>query len=125
MTRMKKRQTGLTLVSWMFILVIAGILAMAVLKLFPVYMEHLGVTSSLDAISTDPALRGSSPPEIRGALMKRMEINDVDRVKSEDITIERDGHNYKVTVAYEAVVPFVHNISFLINFEDVAEVAAR
>ncbi|MEW6646951.1 MAG: DUF4845 domain-containing protein [Pseudomonadota bacterium] len=125
MTRMKQRQAGLTLVSWMVIIVIAGVLAMGILKLFPVYMEHLGVTSSLDALAADSSLRGSSPPEIRAALMKRMEINDVDRVKREDVTIERDGNAYRVTVTYEVVVPFVHNISFLVNFEDVAEVAAR
>lgn len=125
MTRMKQRQAGLTLVSWMVIVVIAGILAMGILKLFPVYMEHLGVTSSLEALAADPSLRGSSPPEIRGALMKRMEINDVDRVKREDVTIERYGNAYRVTVIYEVVVPFVHNVSFLVNFEDVAEVAAR
>ncbi|WP_172600412.1 DUF4845 domain-containing protein [Sulfurivermis fontis] len=122
---MKQRQAGLTLVSWMVIFVIAGILAMGFLKLFPVYMEHLGVTSSLESLSTNPSLRGSSPAEIRDALMKRMEVNDVNRVKRDDITIERDGAVYKVTVAYEVVVPFVHNISFLVSFEDVAEVAAR
>lgn len=125
MTRMKQRQAGLTLVSWMVIIVIAGVLVMPMLKLFPVYMEHLGVVSSLEALAGDASLHGSSAPDIRNALMKRLEINYVNRVKHEDITIERAGNAYRVTVAYEVVVPLVHNISFLLNFEDVAEVMAH
>lgn len=125
MTRMKQRQAGLTLVSWMVIIVIAGVLVMAMLKLFPVYMEHLSVASSLEALAGDASLHGSSASDIRNALMKRLEINNVNRVKREDITIERAGNAYRVTVAYEVVVPVVYNISFLLNFEDVAEVMAR
>lgn len=122
---MKQRQTGLTLVSWMAIFVVVGILLMGTLKLFPVYMEHMGVTSSLDSLTKDVSLRGASPPELRDALMKRLGINDVTRVKRDDVTIERDGAGYRLTITYEVVVPFVHNVSFLVSFEDVAEVAAR
>jgi Tfp pilus assembly protein FimT len=122
---MRRHQAGMTLISWMLIFVVAGILIMAALKLFPVYMEHISLTSSLNSLSSDHSLRGASPVELRNALMRRLDINDVKRVKSEDVTIQRDGAVYRVDVNYEVVVPFVYNISFLVSFEDTAEVAAR
>lgn len=120
-----KRQAGMTLISWMAVFAIAGFLAVAALKLFPVYMEHLGVKSSMDSLASDQALRGASPTELREALMRRLDINDVKRVKREDVTIQRDGSIYRVNVAYEVVVPFVSNVSFLVSFDETREVSAR
>ncbi|MFA5627812.1 MAG: DUF4845 domain-containing protein [Thiohalomonadaceae bacterium] len=121
----KQSQAGMTLISWVLILAVAGILLMGVLRLFPVYMEHFNAASSLKSLSSDQGLQGSSPAEIRKALMKRLQINDVERVHPEDIIVERAGNVYRVTMEYEAVVPFIYNISFLVHFDDMAEVAAR
>jgi len=120
-----KRQAGMTLISWMVVFAIAGILAVAGLKLFPVYMDHLGVKSSMDSLASDQALRGAGPTELREALMRRLDVNDVKRVKREDVTIQRDGSIYRVNVAYEVVVPFVSNVSFLVSFDETREVSAR
>lgn len=125
MNVMKRRQAGMTLISWMAVFAIVGILAVAALKLFPVYMEHLSVNSSMDSLVSDQGLRGAGPGELREALARRLDINDVKRVKREDITIQRDGSIYRVNVAYEVVVPFVYNVSFLVSFDDTVEVAAR
>ncbi len=125
MSARKQQQTGLTLISWMVVFVFIGIVAMTLIRLFPVYLEHFSVTSSLKSLISDQDLRGAGPGELRTALMKRMDINDVDRVKSEDVTIQRDGNVYRINVNYEVVVPFVHNISFLVSFDDTVEVGAR
>ncbi len=121
----KSRQSGMTLISWMILLVILGVIAMSIIRLFPIYLEHMSVTSSMNSLQSDQALRGASQSEVRTALMRRMDVNDVDRVKSEDITIQRDGNVYRVNVAYEVVVPFIHNVSFLVTFDDTVEVGTR
>lgn len=121
----RQRQSGLTLISWMVIFAIIALLAMTVLKLFPVYMEHLNVTSSLNSLSSDTELRGAGPGELRETLVKRLDINDVKRVTRDNITIVRDGQMYSVNITYEVVVPFAYNVSFLINFDDTAEVSAQ
>lgn len=120
-----KRQAGMTMISWVLVFSIAAIIGVTIIRLFPVYMEHLGVTSSLDSLSQDHSLRGATPNELREALMRRMDINDVKRVSREDISIERDGNTYRVSVDYEVVTPFVHNVSFLVSFADTAEVVIR
>lgn len=121
----RRQQAGMTLISWVVVFAIAGVIAVTGLKLFPVYMEHLSVNSSMDSLVSDQGLRGAGPGELREALVRRLDINDVKRVKREDITIQRDGNIYRVNVAYEVVVPFVYNISFLVSFDDTVEVAAR
>lgn len=125
MSVMRQRQTGLTLISWMVILVLVGILAMTVIRLFPVYMEHLGVTSSMDSLKSDPDLQGAGVSEIRNGLMRRLDINDVKRVNADNVNITREGTMYRVNVAYEVVVPFIYNVSFLVSFDDTVEIGAR
>lgn len=121
----KSRQLGTTLISWMVLLVILGVVAMSIIRLFPIYLEHMGVTSSMNSLQSDQSLRGGSQSEVRDALMRRMDVNDVDRVKSENVTIQRDGTVYRVNVAYEVVVPFIHNVSFLVTFDDTVELGTR
>lgn len=121
----RQRQAGLTLISWMVILVLVGILAMTVIRLFPVYIEHLGVTSSMDSLKSDPDLQGAGVSEIRNGLMRRLDVNDVKRVKADNINITREGTVYSVNVAYEVTVPFIYNVSFLMAFDDTVEIGAR
>jgi hypothetical protein len=121
----RQQQTGLTMISWMLVFVFIGVIAMTVIRLFPVYLEHMGVKSSLNSLLSDQSLRGAGPSELRNALMRRIDVNDVDRVKSEDITIQRDGNVYRVNIAYEVVVPFIQNVSFLVTFDDTVEVGVR
>jgi len=48
------KQKGITLIGIVIILGIIGIVTLSVLKVFPVYMEHLSVKGSLEAIEQDP-----------------------------------------------------------------------
>lgn len=120
-----QHQRGLTMISWVIIIALASLLVVMGLKLFPVYMEHFSVSSSLKSLSTDDGLRGVSPGELRTALEKRLQINDVKSVDKDAITVARNGGVYEVNVAYEVQIPFVYNIDFLVSFDDTAEVAAR
>jgi hypothetical protein len=121
----RHNQQGMTLISWLLVLGVGGVLLLGALRLAPVYMENFSVKSSLKSLQNDPDFRGNTVGELRASLKKRLDINDVTRVHSEDIAIERKGSVYHITVAYEAVVPFLYNIRFLVEFEEVVEVVAR
>lgn len=121
-----QRQSGVTLIGWIIIIALVVFVATIVIRLFPLYLEHFSVTSSLNSLATDAELKGASPGEIRSSLMRRLGINSVDRVGSEDIEIVRaTSGGYEVRVSYQVQVPFVHNIEFLVSFDDTVEVGAR
>ncbi|WP_092995850.1 DUF4845 domain-containing protein [Thiohalomonas denitrificans] len=116
------REQGITLISWIVILGVIAFLTMMVLKLFPVYIEHMAVTSSLESLAKEKEPMG--PSEIRSKLTKRLNINDVESVKRTDIEIERGRGVYKVGIAYEVRTPFISNIDFVVSFDDRVEVRA-
>ncbi len=125
MVGFKKRQAGLTGLSIMMLLVLIGFIAMFLIRLAPVYIENFSVNSSLNSLKSDPETKGSTESQLRDRLMKRFDVNDVNRVKSDDVTIDRDGTRYTIDVAYDVQVPFLYNIDFLVHFDDTAEIETR
>ena len=120
--QLRDRQQGVTLISWIVILGVVAFLTTIVLRLFPVYIEHMAVTSSLESLAQEKEPMGAS--EIRTKLMKRFEINDVENVTRKDIKIESARGVYQVNIAYEVRTPFMSNIDFVVSFDDDAEVRA-
>lgn len=117
-----RRQRGMTLISWVVVLGVIAFLTMIVLRLFPVYMEHMAVVSSLESLEKE--LEPMGPSEIKDKLSKRLQINDVENVSSKNIKIERGRGIYRVGVAYEVRTPFLSNVDFIVSFDDQVEVRA-
>ena len=112
----KKNQRGFTLITWMLILAIIAFFAMFLIKLLPVYLEAFNVQSSISSLSKNGS-GGSSATEIRGMLVRRLDINNVDSVAKEDILINRQGPFYVVSIDYVNQVHFIGNVDFLVSFE--------
>lgn len=119
------KQRGMTAIGVLLILVLVGVVALAVIKLVPVYMEHFAVTSSLESLQEDPGDGPLTPRTLEKLLMRRLSINDADGVKREHVEVEKIDGGHQVTVKYERRVPFVSNIDFVVSFEDQAEVGSR
>jgi Tfp pilus assembly protein FimT len=121
----RNRQRGMTAIGWMIIIALVALVVMLALKLFPLYLEHFSVTSSLDGLATDHDLVGAPPSALRTSLMRRFDINNVRNVHKEDVFIQRGGSGYQVNVDYEVRVPFVYNVDLVVTFSDTAEVPGR
>jgi Tfp pilus assembly major pilin PilA len=115
---MKARQSGMTLIGFLIVLIVAAFLGYTLLKLVPAYIEFMGVTRSMTELAADGGDHRSLE-EIRGSLLRKMDFQYVDdaTVKSKDITIERNNNVAVLNVKYDKQIPFVYNIDFLLHFE--------
>ena len=120
----KARQEGITAIGALVILVLVGFLALAVLKLFPVYMEHFSVTASMESLKEKPGDGPLNKRTLEKLLMRRLNINSVDSVDREHIKVEPVSGGFLVSVAYEERVPFMANIDFVVSFDDEVKVSA-
>jgi len=121
--RLNKSQSGFTLWSLVVLLLLLGISVFTTLKLMPVYMEDFCVGSALDSIQSDPEeFRGAL--SLREAVFKRLAINNVTVVSKDDISIVREGPSYIVEITYEVIVPYMGNISLLLDFNHSISVRA-
>ncbi len=116
---MKSKQSGVTLIGFLLILVIVGFFAFMAMKLFPSYSESMGVSKAMNQIAT-AGTNGKSLDDIRRDLMFKLGFQYVDdaTIKPTDITIKRDaGGSSTLNVNYQKQIPFMYNIDFLLHFD--------
>ena len=115
---MKSRQSGITLIGFLMIMIIVGFFIFMAMKLLPSYSEAMGVSKSMNQIAT-AGTNGKSLDDIRRDLMFKLGFQYVDSsvVKPADITITRDsGGASTLNVNYDKTIPFMYNIDFLLHF---------
>ena len=115
-----KQQQGMSPVSILFIICLVFIMAFISFKLIPVYLEHFGVVSSLKSMEEEVGMRRQSTNELMKLLMRRLEMNDVKRVASDNIIIKRQPKETIIQILYEVQIPIVANLDFLLTFDNVA-----
>lgn len=114
------RQGGLTLVGWLLVLIVAAFVALMALRIAPVYLESMTVASVVRDVARDPELRGAAPREVRTALSRRMRVNNVDSVSSDDVEIGRSGDSIRIVLAYERRFPLIANLDGVASFREEA-----
>ncbi len=119
------RQQGLTFISLVFILGFIAFFVLLGLKIGPIYLNHSKVVSALADIKKTTDIEAQTEGEIRNSLSKRFDINYVDDVTQDDITITRHGNYIKVVIEYEVVRKIVGNLSVLVEFNDNIEVGNK
>ena len=116
-----KRQQGLTFISLVFILGLIAFFVLLGLKIGPIYLDHSKVVSALAEIEKTPDIEQQSEAQIRDSLSKRFNMNYVNDVTQDDITVTKHGNYLKVAIEYEVVRKIAGNLSVLVEFNDVIE----
>lgn len=111
-----RRQRGMTAIGWLLVLVLVLVGAIILMKLVPVYIDGYKVYSSLASLEEDSNAKGKSPIELRKMLMKRLDINMVTDVGTDDISFSRDRNGTMVEVDYEARRQLFGNMYVVIVF---------
>ena len=120
-----KRQQGLTFISLVFVLGLIAFFVLLGLKIGPIYLDHSKVVSALTEIEKTGHIEELSEAQIRNSLSKRFNINYVNDVTQDDITVTKQGNYLKVAIEYEVVRKIAGNLSVLVEFNDAIEVGEK
>ena len=115
---MKTKQSGVTLIGFLVILMVAGFFGYMAMKLVPAYSEYAGVVKAMNGVASEGG-SGKSLDGIRRDLMYKFSMQYVDdnTVAPSDITITRNnGGTSTLNVSYDKDIPFMYNIDFLVHF---------
>ncbi|MEW4982377.1 MAG: DUF4845 domain-containing protein [Cycloclasticus sp.] len=112
------KQKGFTLVGLILVFALIGIITLSVLKIFPIYMEHLAVQTSIEAIETDPEIKKMTVGQIRGLLEKKLDMNQVTSINAKDAKINRSISDITMKVEYEVRKDYIGNIDIVLSFSD-------
>jgi len=114
------RQQGITTIGFILWLIVLGLGALLTLRLFPLYMESFKIDTAMQSVIEDPALEKKSNREIIEALLRRFDVDDVQRIDSRNyknhIKIEKKRDKVAIMVTYRAEAPLFRNLSLVADF---------
>lgn len=119
-----KKQSGLTLMSFLIVLVVVGFFIFIGMKLFPVYNEYWSVSTDMKGLAAEPGVKQLSPEQVRDRLFRRFDISYVDSVKPQNVKITRQ-NGYQLNVAYEVRRNLMYNLDFVAVFDKTVELGGR
>jgi Domain of unknown function (DUF4845) len=123
---MRQSQRGMTMLGIIVLVIVVGAWVYAGIKLTPIYLEYMRVASTLekvgDEFSSNP---GTTEFMLRKACERHFDIEMVEVITSNDIEIDKDGSVFTMRAAYSDTASLAGNVSFLVEFDKVVEVAAR
>jgi hypothetical protein len=120
-----RRQQGLTMLSWMFVLGVAVFFALVAIKMVPTYIENYSVRQVLANMENDRTLRGGTAPAIRESFFKRLKINSVYEFDRSWIKISKQKDGNLVEVDYEIRKPVLGNVFIVMAFSESALIPPR
>ena len=122
MNNFNKQQCGMTFISMLMLLGVIAFGVLLILKVLPLYIEHGKVASAVAKLKEEPEIVTKTDFEVLNKLLKQFDIDDVEGVTKEDITVTKSGSYLKVEVSYEPEVKIIANLSIKLTFDDVFEV---
>jgi len=113
----RKKQIGATFITWLMLVGILGFLAVAGLKLIPVYMQYGTIVSVMEDVAKEQSPGKKSPTTIWKSIDKRLHINNVRYIKKENFKYERGNLADTMTIKYEVRTPLFGNLDAVAKFE--------
>jgi cell division protein FtsL len=117
-----KNQQGLAFIPLVFTLTLLFIVISLTAKIVPVYLNHNKVVAMLEQLKQETANEKKTESDIKSSLTKRININNIDDIAQDDITLNKQGNVFKVFINYEVVKKIFGNMSVLMEFNDEIEV---
>ena len=115
-----RRQSGLSMISFLFVVMVALVVTVVGFRVLPAYIEYFSVRSALvQALSEVKDL--NNPAELRRGFQKRADAGYIESVNGRDIEFKKVGNDFVATLAWTRKLHLVSNVSLLIEFETKAE----
>jgi len=110
-----KNQRGLSLLGFIFILVLVLFFTYIGIKLVPIYLNHWSLMSEVRAVASEPGSANKAPNTLRRELQRRFNVSYVEYVEPRHIEIER-GEELRIVVRYDVEQHLIGNIDAVIRF---------
>lgn len=118
----RSRQAGMTVIGFLFLAVLVGVVALGGIKVFPLYYQNIRLGTVMDDVQRDLSGSGSvTPVTIRRELDSRFSVEGV-RIPTDDIDIMQTGEGYELSIRHEGRAPYLGNLWLLVEFEKAVEI---
>ena len=117
-----ERQAGITVIGFLLLAAVFGIVGLALLKIVPLYLEKMRIGTVLEDLKTETSAGGNTAAGIRYTLDNRFYIENVD-IKDDEIEISLEGDGYMVRINRESRASFFADLWFVLEIKEQVEIA--
>jgi hypothetical protein len=117
---MQRTQSGLSLVGFLFVAAIVGLVLVLGMKTVPAVIEYYTILKNVNAIVKNGEIKGGTVADYRNAFAKRSIMDEMSSVKPADLDIIKDSQGVEVSFSYERKVHMFGPVSLLFEFEGAA-----
>ena len=114
---MRQRQRGMTFLGMLIVLALCGVVGLAGVRLFPVYLNYFKVVSTLKRVASEARAGGADEGSLRNSIDRHWNIEDITALNEKDVEIKRDNGVTTLHAAYEDKVPYIANVSLSVDFD--------
>ena len=122
---MVSKPRGMTLMSFVIVLVVVGFFALIIMKLFPMYSEYFNLKGVMEEYAAQPNSAAIPTAQMHNELNRRFGIAYIDSVEKEHIKVIREGGVSKLNIAYEVRVPLFANLDVVGKFDNTVPLSGR
>jgi hypothetical protein len=113
---MHTRQRGITLISFILVLVVIGFFGYMGMVLGPAYSEYYGVVKAMNYVAKSTEPNDADFGSMVKALDRQFNVGYVDSVEGKQAKLIRDKGGNLLSMDYEVRKPFLYNIDFVLKF---------
>jgi len=110
------KQQGLTLISWVIVLVFILFQGVIAMRIIPVYLTDSSVGSIMEGLKTDVSARGLTAKELKRLVARRLDINTVYTISQEEIVVKKGRDENVIVIDYEPRGTLFKNLDYIISF---------
>jgi len=110
-------QRGITLTSFLVVLIVVAFFLYIGMKLFPMYQEYYAVRSAMKSLAKEPGVGNMEPRRVQDMFFKRLYINYSENVKPADVKFDRIDGGWNMKVYYEVRREMIGNLDVVGKFD--------
>ena len=114
-------QAGVTALGLLILAVLVGVVGLAVLKVTPMYIKNMRMTTILNDVERELSGQAATPQSIRNELARRFSVEDI-RLGADQMKITQSKNGYSLRVQYEERASYVADISLVVAFDKQVEI---
>ncbi len=118
-------QRGLTLISWVVVIVFLLFQGVIAMNVIPVYMTDASVKSIMEKLPDDPKAKNTPTSKLKELVAKRLSMNSIYTIKGEYIKVKKIHGENVVTIEYEPRGKLIGSLEYIVSFKHEARIKLR
>ena len=114
---LRHRQAGMTTLGLIMIVSFVGLFAFGGIRLTPVYLNYMKVAGVVSGVQEEFDGANATSAAIRKSVSRRFDIESVGVIEAKDVKVTKVDGGYEVAATYSDKVPFIANVSFVVDFD--------